>query len=251
MTAPTTSRRIDDAALGQAIGLAGVAEPSTQVGESVRVELDGLVRHDLGQGRRIELEAIDDGETQGARARTVLAQDERRGSVESVPDLGQLAADEPTECRVQLGRRQEVAVTGRAGRGLHVVAPLVVIQGDLHEPGEGDGSIPPDLLAEPLDEDRVALDGRRIEPRCRPPGERRVDRHGERGPALAWRATSRRAGPTRVCPPRTIGIGAPAALAVRAASQGSRMRIGQEEVGGEAILGGLARRPRPGRSDAP
>ena len=82
-----------------------------------RVELDGLGGDDLGQRRRVELEASDDGETEGARARTVLAQDERRRPSEAIPDLGQLAADEATECRVQLGRGQEVAVTGRAGAG--------------------------------------------------------------------------------------------------------------------------------------
>ncbi len=86
---------------------------------------------------------------QRARAGTGFRDGERGGAAQRVPRLLEQPADRRPEDRVGLGGREEV---GARRPGSRLRAPVVAVAGlverALHEPGEGDGSVPRDLLAD-------------------------------------------------------------------------------------------------------
>ena len=102
-----------------------------------------------------------------------------------------MAGEGSAEDRVGLRRREEVASAAWPGVLDPVVAVIRLVQGELHETGKGHRPVPLDLRGDPLDQDRVALDGIEIRRGDAPQARRDVhepilarpaDRQPEAGP---------------------------------------------------------------------
>ncbi len=108
--------------------------------QTVRVLLDQPVLQCGATVRRFLRQPADDVPGQPADAGAVLADDERVWAVESLPALGDLPRQGDAEERVRLGGGEKVA--GPAGAPLRrsVVAPLRVVERQLHEAGKGNAS---------------------------------------------------------------------------------------------------------------
>ena len=123
------------------------ARRSRRVSSTRRLHLDGVVRDGREQGRPRVPESPEEPGRQRSRSGTWFRDGERGGAAQRVPRLLQQPADRGPEDRVGLGGREEV---GACRPGSSLRAPVVPVAGlverELHEPGEGDGSVPLDLL---------------------------------------------------------------------------------------------------------
>ena len=187
------------------------------------------------------------GERPGPRA--VLAEHERRRPAEPVPGVGD---------RRERGQpRRSGAPPARSGsrpsrpgprRRRPVVAAGRVVQREVHEPGERDRAVARDLRVDPCHQAR-----RPRRPRRDPGGGSRrrpgvgVHRRPPARPAdhepdtRARRACGRRAGSGSAPRRRT---------SVSSRSHGSAIALGEQQVGGEAVLGRAASAPRRRRAGA-
>ena len=101
--------------------------------------------------------------------------------------------ESPTEDRVSLGRRQEIAGSARSWQLGAVIAAFGVVEGDLHEPRECDRAVLADLVADLLHEHRIRCVVRRETPNASQVHVRRP-----RAGRAAVRNASRSPGPTRL-----------------------------------------------------
>ena len=211
-------RRVAVARWGiERVAVTGRLEPGANRLDPARLDLDRLIADDGGKLRSFAREAIEDRRGERPGPRPVLAEDERVRPAEPVPRVGDGPCERGAEDRMRLGRGQEVAVAAGSGGLVAVVAAIRVVQGEVHEPREGDRPVPRDLLVDPRDEGLVLAD--RVEVGRGVAAEARGHLHGavRGGPPT----TSRTPGPTSVWPPSRIGIGAAAADAVSSRSHGS------------------------------
>ena len=212
----------------------GVPSRCGDLAPAVLVDLDRLVVERIGQVRAVRPEPGRRSSRPAcpSRRRTRAARTGRAGR--GAPDLVELAGDSRAEDRMGLRRGQEVARSVRADPLDPVVAVLRVVQGDRHEPGEGQrprrADLGPDLLEQEPGRCRSA--GGRV---GRPIAEAGLDR--VRAGRLIRRPTSRTPGPTSEWPPSRIGICAvPAGRRSARAARDRRSRPA-EQVRREAVLG--------------
>ena len=142
---------------------------------------------------------LEDRQGQAPGARAVLAHDEPVRSTETTVDLVELAGDRRAEDRMGLRGGQEVAGPTRSLDLGAVVAEPRLVQGERHEPGERDRTVPGDLGPDPVDQDRLALDRQRRRIRQRSQagldGVHRVSLPAGRAGCRARPGCVRRAGP--------------------------------------------------------
>jgi hypothetical protein len=198
---PVDGKRVDDL-----VGEDGPAERAllsgaansvseTRAGQSLvervvptRLDLDGDVADRVDEPGARPLEAAQDRFGEGAAARPMFVDDERVGPVEADPHLRQLVRDGVPEDRVRLGGGEEISRRARVRLLRAVVAAVGVVQGQLHEPGEGHRAGRLDLGADPRGERRILADVGEI-------GRRDATQSGGQVHRFS-RATSRRPGPT-------------------------------------------------------
>ncbi len=125
------------------------------LGQPMAIHIAQSIAQHLAQLRRIHADAGDDVVGHAAHARTVLPHHERVGAVQPLPHLGDLPGDGDAEKWMQLGRGDEVATPAGTPGGRLIVANLGMIERNLHEAGEGDRFLSPDLVTQ--DRDRVGV----------------------------------------------------------------------------------------------
>ena len=142
--------------------VSGGLEPRGDRVEPPRLDLDRVVAQDAGEIRALPSQTCEDREPERPGPGTVFAEHERVRLAEPIPGVGDRSGEGSPEDRVRLRCRQEIAFPARASRVASVVAAAGVVESEVHESGEGDRAVAPDLVPDPGDElvilaDRVEI----------------------------------------------------------------------------------------------